>query len=74
MIIAVSCGELLYFFFFFGVGLFVVVLFYSTGCLEINVTHLYDNDLLLRQAQWRSFGTCPVKNASFELDLKSMFF
>ena len=25
-----------------------------------------DNDFLLRQVQWQSFGTYPVKNASFE--------
>ena len=38
-----------------------------TGCLKIDATHYYDNDLLLKQAQWQSFGTCPLKNASFEL-------
>ena len=32
-----------------------------------------DNDLL-RQAQWWTFGTCPVKNTSFELDIKFVFF
>ena len=35
----------------------------STECLKI------DNDLLLRQAQWWSFGIHPVKNASFELEI-----
>ena len=36
-----------------------------TGCLKIDATHLYDNDLLLRQVQRGSFGRCLVKNASF---------
>ena len=32
-------------------------------------TDLYDTDLLLRQAQWLSFGIRPVKkNAFFELE------
>ena len=39
-----------------------------TGCLKLDATHQYDNDLLLRQVQCRSFGTRPVKNASFELE------
>ena len=33
----------------------------STGCFKIDATHLYDNDLLLRQSQWRSSGTRPIK-------------
>ena len=33
----------------------------NKGGLKIDVTHQFDNDLLLRQAQWRSFGTRPVK-------------
>ena len=32
------------------------------------------NDLLLRQAQWTSFGTRPVKSASFELEISFHFF
>ena len=27
---------------------------------KIDATYRYDNDLLLRQAKWRSFGTRPV--------------
>ena len=41
--------------------IYVVNLLYRTGSLKI------DNDFVLRQAQWRSFGTRPVKNASFEM-------
>ena len=44
-----------------------------TRCLKIDATHEYDNDLLLKQAQWRSFGTRPVKNASFELETSNQF-
>ena len=40
----------------------------NIGCLEIDAIHLYVNDLLLRQAQWCSVGTRPVKNEFFELE------
>ena len=40
---------------------------YCTGCLKIDATHSSDNDLLLRQVQYRSFGTS-VKRVSFELE------
>ena len=40
----------------------------DTGCLKIDATHLYKNDSLLRQVQWRSFETRPVKNTFFELE------
>ena len=40
----------------------------NTGCLKIDVTHGNDNDLQLRQAQWWSFRTRPVKNTFFELE------
>ena len=46
----------------------------NTECLKIDATHWYDSDLLLRQAQWLSFGTCPVKNASFELETSNECF
>ena len=40
----------------------------STGCLKIDATHIYESDLLLRQVQWWSFRTRPVKNAPLELE------
>ena len=40
----------------------------STGCLKIDATHKYESDLLLRQVQWWSFRTRPVKNAPLELE------
>ena len=39
-----------------------------TECLKINATHLYDNDLLLREVQWWLLGTGLVKIASFKLE------
>ena len=45
-----------------------------TGCLKRDAPHWYDNDLLLRQVQWQTFGTRPVKNASFELEISNWFF
>ena len=30
--------------------------------------------LLLKQAQWQPFWTCPVKNASFELETSNQYF
>ena len=35
--------------------------FALSECLKIDATHSYDNDLLLRQVQWRLFRTHPVK-------------
>ena len=47
----------------------------STGCLKIDAIHWYDNDLIVRQAQWRSFGTRLVKKCIlWARDIKSMFF
>ena len=47
----------------------------NDGCLRIDASHQYDTDLSLRQTQWWSFGTTPVKNASFELEtLNRRFF
>ena len=45
-----------------------------TGCLKIEATSQYDNDLLLSQAQWWLFGTYPVKYASFELETSNQSF
>ena len=39
-----------------------------TGCHKIDATQSYDDDILLRKAQWWSFGTRPVKNASLDLE------
>ena len=41
------------------------------GCLKIDATHLYDNNLLLRQLQWCLFGTCLVKNVFFEQEISN---
>ena len=35
--------------------------FINKGCLKIDATHYYDNDLLLGQEHWWLFGTHPVK-------------
>ena len=48
----------------------------NTVRLKIDVTHLYDYDLLRRQAQRQSFGTCPVKKNAFFCsfqDIQSFF-
>ena len=46
---------------------------HCTGCLKIDATHLYDNDLLLRKVQWRPFGTRRVKKSSFELETSNQY-
>ena len=61
------------------IGFYKKISFYehfdlSTGCLKIDATHKHNNYFLLRQVQWRSFGTCPVKNASFQLPGHAIFF
>ena len=43
--------------------------------IYIDATHSYDNDILLRQPQWWSFGTRPVKNyILWAWNTKSMVF
>ena len=51
-----------------------IYIYIYKGCLKKDATHKYDNDLLLRLAQWWSFETCPVKNASFELKTSDQWF
>ena len=43
----------------------IQILFNYTVWLKIETIHFYDNELLPRQAQRRSFGISSVKNASF---------
>ena len=47
--------------------------FPHTGCLKIDATHLHDNNLLLRQAQWRLFGARPVKMHSLTYKINVFF-
>ena len=40
---------------FYSYIIYIYIYFVRVGCLKIDATHWYDNDLLLRQVQWRSF-------------------
>ena len=45
-----------------------------TGCLKMDSTHSYDNDLLLKQTQWQSFWTRLVKKCNLLLETSDQYF